>query len=490
MRWRQETRPRRHAPATGSKLPIQFTTRRILRRGNGPEPDTLDPQLARTEGAFNILRDVFEGLTSSAPTARRCRRRPNPGPCRPDGLEYRFTLRDGLALVERRCAGGRPTTWPACAGWSIRRPPRRTRRSSSPVLNAAAITGGRRNRRGTRRQRAGRPHGADPAGDAGALPAGPVVATRRLSRARPVARGPRRRVRATRQAGVERRLRARGLGHRLARGAAPQPAATGTTARPGSSRCTTCTSPTPAPSCASTAPGSSTSPTSCRRRSSRGSSRTCPTNCTSRRSSASITTASTCRVRRSRTARAAARAVDGHRPRQAHVSAVTGMGEAPAYGWVPRGDLELHAAAVRLRQPDPTPSVSPRRAGCTRSRATRRRKPLQIELRYNTGDQHNRIAVAVAAMWKEGARRRDGAVRGGVPRPVADGPGAQGHAGVPLELGRRFQRRLHLRAAARHELRPQPEPATPTRATTRCWPRRSTSPTRRGVAPRSRKPNA
>ena len=27
--------------------------------------------------------------------------------------------------------------------------------------------------------------------------------------------------------------------------------------------------------------------------------------------------------------------------------------------------------------------------------------PLRIELRYNTGDQHNRIAVAVAAMWKE-----------------------------------------------------------------------------------------
>jgi oligopeptide transport system substrate-binding protein len=28
-------------------------------------------------------------------------------------------------------------------------------------------------------------------------------------------------------------------------------------------------------------------------------------------------------------------------------------------------------------------------------------RPLRIELRYNTGDVHNRIAVAVAAMWKE-----------------------------------------------------------------------------------------
>ena len=28
-------------------------------------------------------------------------------------------------------------------------------------------------------------------------------------------------------------------------------------------------------------------------------------------------------------------------------------------------------------------------------------RPLQVELRYNSGDQHNRLAVAVAAMWKD-----------------------------------------------------------------------------------------
>src|SRR5512141_2423191 len=39
----------------------------VLRRGNGPEPETLDPQLARTDASFNILRDLFEGLTSVGP---------------------------------------------------------------------------------------------------------------------------------------------------------------------------------------------------------------------------------------------------------------------------------------------------------------------------------------------------------------------------------------------------------------------------------------
>jgi oligopeptide transport system substrate-binding protein len=67
-----------------------------LRRGNGPEPDTLDPQVARTDAAFNILRDLFEGLTAIGKDGA-----PVPGAAEswtvsPDGLEYRFTLRAGL----------------------------------------------------------------------------------------------------------------------------------------------------------------------------------------------------------------------------------------------------------------------------------------------------------------------------------------------------------------------------------------------------------
>ena len=67
-----------------------------LRRGNGPEPDTLDPQVARTDAAFTILRDLFEGLTAIGKDGA-----PVPGAAEswtvsPDGLEYRFMLRAGL----------------------------------------------------------------------------------------------------------------------------------------------------------------------------------------------------------------------------------------------------------------------------------------------------------------------------------------------------------------------------------------------------------
>ena len=36
----------------------------MLLRGNGPEPDSLDPQKARSVESQNILRDLCEGLTT------------------------------------------------------------------------------------------------------------------------------------------------------------------------------------------------------------------------------------------------------------------------------------------------------------------------------------------------------------------------------------------------------------------------------------------
>jgi len=59
-----------HSPAPGQAAGTNASASydpTLLRRGNGPEPDTLDPQLARTDAAFNILRDLFEGLTSVGP---------------------------------------------------------------------------------------------------------------------------------------------------------------------------------------------------------------------------------------------------------------------------------------------------------------------------------------------------------------------------------------------------------------------------------------
>ena len=67
---------------------------RILKRGNGSDPETLDPQLARSESALNIVRDLYEGLLS-----RNAEGELIPGVAErwvfhPDDQCYRFYLRD------------------------------------------------------------------------------------------------------------------------------------------------------------------------------------------------------------------------------------------------------------------------------------------------------------------------------------------------------------------------------------------------------------
>ncbi len=68
----------------------------ILLRGNGPDPDSLDPHRARSTESMQILRDVFEGLTRLDQQAA-----PIPGAAESwtvtdDGLVYTFKLRPGL----------------------------------------------------------------------------------------------------------------------------------------------------------------------------------------------------------------------------------------------------------------------------------------------------------------------------------------------------------------------------------------------------------
>lgn len=77
----------------------------VLRIGNGPEPETLDPHRAEGVSAGNILRDLYEGLTEIAADGR-----PLPAAARgwalsDDGLSYRFELRDNL-----RWSNGDPLT--------------------------------------------------------------------------------------------------------------------------------------------------------------------------------------------------------------------------------------------------------------------------------------------------------------------------------------------------------------------------------------------
>lgn len=79
---------------------------------------------------------------------------------------------------------------------------------------------------------------------------------------------------------------------------------------------------------------------------------------------------------------------------------LTQLGELPAYGWVPPGVLNYqsqnfdyqelgrearHAEAQWLYQ----------QAGYSKN------NPLRIQLRYNTSDNHKKIAIVIAAMWKK-----------------------------------------------------------------------------------------
>ena len=126
----REARPAGFDPAT-------------LRRGNGPEPDTLDPQLARTDAAFNVLRDLFEGLTAVGPDGAPVAAAAESWTVSADGLEYRFRLREGLrwsngdALVaDDYVAGMRRLVDPATASPYAQ--------FIEPVVNAGEIARGAR----------------------------------------------------------------------------------------------------------------------------------------------------------------------------------------------------------------------------------------------------------------------------------------------------------------------------------------------------------
>jgi oligopeptide transport system substrate-binding protein len=85
--------------------------------------------------------------------------------------------------------------------------------------------------------------------------------------------------------------------------------------------------------------------------------------------------------------------------RQRLVEAVTGMGEAPAFTFVPPSTFNYAPP-----QPDYAGWPMPQRIAAARellAAAGMLRSPPTLELRYNSSELNNRIAVAVAAMWKE-----------------------------------------------------------------------------------------
>ncbi len=85
--------------------------------------------------------------------------------------------------------------------------------------------------------------------------------------------------------------------------------------------------------------------------------------------------------------------------RERLVQAVTGGGERPAYRFTPDGS----AASASPADPDDVRWPMSRRIQTARQllAADGVGGTVRIELRYNTGDLHSRIALALAAMWKE-----------------------------------------------------------------------------------------
>ena len=55
------------ADASATNAPAPPAGEKVLRKGNSAEPQTLDPHKAEGVPSSNILRDLFEGLTSEAP---------------------------------------------------------------------------------------------------------------------------------------------------------------------------------------------------------------------------------------------------------------------------------------------------------------------------------------------------------------------------------------------------------------------------------------
>jgi oligopeptide transport system substrate-binding protein len=130
-------------PESRTSLSAADVEAATLRRGNGPEPDSIDPQRARTESAMHILRDLYEGLTEIGPDGAPVPAAAESWTMSPDGLEYTFHLRDGLrwsngdaVVAEDFVAGLRRLVAPATASQYAQ--------MLEPVVDADAIVKGQK----------------------------------------------------------------------------------------------------------------------------------------------------------------------------------------------------------------------------------------------------------------------------------------------------------------------------------------------------------
>lgn len=83
------------ASAAGAEA-LAPAAQQVLHHGNGPEPNSLDPHRAEGVSTSNIVRDLYEGLTGISPDGRVVPAAAERWMISADGLSYTFALREGL----------------------------------------------------------------------------------------------------------------------------------------------------------------------------------------------------------------------------------------------------------------------------------------------------------------------------------------------------------------------------------------------------------
>jgi oligopeptide transport system substrate-binding protein len=86
--------------------------------------------------------------------------------------------------------------------------------------------------------------------------------------------------------------------------------------------------------------------------------------------------------------------------RQRLADSVLRVGELPAHSWVPPGVFNYSAQEFDYARRTMAERVAEAR-GLLAAAGYASEKTLKFELRYNTGEVHSKVAVAVASMWKE-----------------------------------------------------------------------------------------
>jgi oligopeptide transport system substrate-binding protein len=86
--------------------------------------------------------------------------------------------------------------------------------------------------------------------------------------------------------------------------------------------------------------------------------------------------------------------------REKLVERVLRVGELPAYGWIPPGVNNYTSQSFDYRDTPLADRLEEARRLYARAGYSAA-QPLRFELRYNSGEVHNKVAVAVASMWKE-----------------------------------------------------------------------------------------